>query len=66
MPAAPIRITLDDFKFEWDDDEENVILTLSGEDGQDIKVVVEREMCEDMTEEMSQFLGIDGDGEDDD
>lgn len=66
MPAAPIKLTLDDFKFDWDDDEENIILTLSGEDGEEVQVVIEREIAGELTEDMGQFLGIEDDDGDDD
>jgi hypothetical protein len=64
MPEPKTKLTLDDFKFDWDDDEENLLLTITGEDGQ-VEITVERELAEELASQMCEFLGLD-DAEDDD
>lgn len=65
MPK-PIEINLDDFNAALDDNEENCILTLTGEDGEKVVVTIEREMAEEMSEEMAQILDLKMPEEDED
>lgn len=66
MPG-PIKIIIDDFKYAWDDNEENLVLNLTGEDGQEVHVTLEREMSEGLVTELAEFLGVyDSDDDDDD
>lgn len=59
--------TLDDFEVELDeDDEETCIVTLTGENGEKVTVLIDRDLAEDLTLKISQVLGLDESSDDDD
>lgn len=66
MAEPRIKITVDDFKFDWDDNEENAVLVLTSEDGREIEVTVEREMAEEFVTDLGSFLGLEDEDDDDD
>jgi hypothetical protein len=62
----PTEFTLDDFNTALDDSEENCVLTLTGEDGEKVVVTIEREIAEELVNEMAQVLDLDMPEQDED
>ncbi len=59
-----LEIELDGWDLNLDDDEDAFTITLSGADGEKIGVSMDRELAEELAQELHQLLGL-GDDEDD-
>ena len=63
--TEPTEFLLEDFTTVLDDDMENCVLTLTGEDGEKVIITIDREMAEEMSNELAQILALEPPEEDD-
>jgi len=63
--TEPTEFLLEDFTTVLDDDMENCVLTLTGEDGEKVVITIDREMAEEMSNELAQILALEPPEEDD-